>query len=166
MTNYFTRNKARLNYFTWWQTLRAIALDYRLKKKNSSSCFLKFFKIAQFARFLQLRVTIASDTGKQRRRRALIGTRLSANCQGPGLIIFPRVRRLIRFARSDRKYQCFHVPNFYTYLHRCRRRRRQSRPCAEWTLNSTEKRNTTNTSLSTSRVFRESFIARVCRVGI
>lgn len=26
---------------------------------------------------------------------------------------FPRVRRLIRLAHSDRKYQCFHVPTFF-----------------------------------------------------
>lgn len=108
-----------------------LSLDYQLKKQF----FLFLVNFENCIRCVFARLCRSGLRSRRYRKAtsALIGARLSANCQGPGLIIFPRVRRLIRLARSDRKYQCFHVPTFFAYLHRrrCRRRRRQLHPFAE-----------------------------------
>lgn len=146
-----------------------LSLNYQLKKQLF--LFLAIFENCMFARCVFAHLCRSGLRSRRYRKAtsALIRARLSANCQGPGLIIFPRVRRLIRLARSDRKYQCFHSDFF---------RVSQPPPMSPSTaavtslcgVNVEPRRRETarndQCNLSTSRVSRESSVSHVCRVGI
>lgn len=96
---------------------------YRFKKVALlvSRCFRELL-MRHLLMLMRLRVKIASIPQKPCRHRALIGARLGASCQG--LIIFPRVRRLVRLARETKNINVFTLTVSHLYRRWYRRWRR------------------------------------------